>query len=355
MFSNGGWAYDAYPELETLDAFTAITVADIKGPGVITCIHTIQHLILENNQGDPRPINGAQRKTLLARGIILEIYYNGYKIPSVRVPLGDFFADGCGGQAQPYGSLYLEKTPKSYNCFIPMPFEKSARVVLVNETEYDLADYTFVEYEQIPEWSGDFGYFHATWKRFPLQLTPETDVSFFHVDGCGHLLGRSWSLSTDESFFHEFYFIMEGNNEYYIDGEKKQRLDYLGSEDSFSFSWGFADVYTGPFAGMNFIRNDQISNTNLLSIFRFLANNVVRFNKSLDIRVNWSKEEHFKQKERFMKSIAEVNGNNGGWIDCAATHYWYQKEVGYNHEPMLPLADRCKTFLKSNKQEVKEL
>ena len=31
-FSNAGWKYDRYKELKSLDAHTAITVADIKGP-----------------------------------------------------------------------------------------------------------------------------------------------------------------------------------------------------------------------------------------------------------------------------------------------------------------------------------
>jgi hypothetical protein len=35
-FSNAGWAYDAYPELETLDRYKTMTVADIVGPAVIT-------------------------------------------------------------------------------------------------------------------------------------------------------------------------------------------------------------------------------------------------------------------------------------------------------------------------------
>ena len=33
---NGGWAYDAYPELETLDAGRCIKIAEIEGPAVIT-------------------------------------------------------------------------------------------------------------------------------------------------------------------------------------------------------------------------------------------------------------------------------------------------------------------------------
>ena len=140
---NGGWKYDSYPELESLDAYKSMTVAEIKGPAVITNLHSIQHLV-------PVPeLSAVQERALSVRGIILEIYFNDSSIPSVRVPLGDFFADGCLGQAEDFTSLFIEKAPKSYNCFIPMPFEKSARIVLVNETKYDLMNYSIVEIEKL--------------------------------------------------------------------------------------------------------------------------------------------------------------------------------------------------------------
>jgi hypothetical protein len=345
-FSNGGWAYDAYPELETLDAYTSITIAEIEGPAVITCIHTIQHLLLEKS--DPGE-NETERKSKAARGMLLEIYFNGVQSPSVKVPLADFFADGCCGQADNFGNNFVEKAPHSYNCFIPMPFEKSAKVVLTNETDRDYKNYSFVEYESLPSWDSGLGYFHATWKRFAFQLSNITDINFFHVEGCGHLIGRAWSICTDEPFFNNFHFVMEANNEFRIDGEAKQRLDYLGSEDSFTFSWGFQKQFCGPYAGMNFIKQDSLANINLLSIFRFMDINVIRFNKSLDLRVNWSKEAYFFKREQFMKKITEVIRSNHGWIDYSTVNYWYQKEIGYPHEPMMPIEDRCKIILKPNK------
>jgi hypothetical protein len=342
QFSNGGWNYDAYPELERLNAHSTITVADIKGPAVITCFHTIQHMIPDNT------LNERDKRALAARGIILEIYFNDSHTPSVRVPLADFFADGCGGQGRYFGSLFVEKAPKSYNCFIPMPFEKSAKVLLINETGYDLMNYTFVEYEQLPKWDSSLGYFHAAWKRFTFQLNKTTNLPFFKVDGSGHLIGRAWSVSTDEPFFKDYYFVMEANNEIYIDGEERPRIDYLGSEDSFTFSWGFNEEYTGPYSGMNFISKNKDSHVQLLSIFRFLGNNAIRFNKRLEWKLNWSKEQYYLVQPEFVNRLTEVNSNGGGWVDYATTFYWYQSKPGYQHDPMPPLDERCKMLLKSN-------
>ncbi|MCZ7545505.1 MAG: DUF2961 domain-containing protein [Anaerolineae bacterium] len=110
--SNGGWAYDAYPELETLDAGRAITIAVIEGPAVITQIHSTQHFMADNWSWSPDV--GAQA----ARGVVLEVYYDDAAIPSVRAPLADFFADGCGGRAVNFSSLFVEKAPGAYNCYL---------------------------------------------------------------------------------------------------------------------------------------------------------------------------------------------------------------------------------------------
>ncbi|NVM05182.1 MAG: DUF2961 domain-containing protein [Candidatus Helarchaeota archaeon] len=334
--SNGGWKYDSYPELESLDAGKTMTIAEIKGPAVITNFHSTQHFIQ-----DPE-ITKEQRKGLSLRGLILEIYFNNNPIPSVRVPLGDFFADGCLGRAEHFTSFFIEKAPQSYNCFIPMPFEKSARVVLVNETKYDLMNYSFVEFENLESWDENLGYFHATWKRFAFQLDGNTNIQFFHVNGKGHLIGRSYSISTDELLFRDFTYVMEGNNEIRIDGEDNPRVDYLGTEDSFGFSWGFQKVFNGLFNGINYV---NLRKPTLLSIYRFRGNNTIGFNKSLDLRINWTNERLFKS---FQKSLSRKVSKDRCWIDYATTYYWYQSTVGYDHEKLMPLNERIKLISKSN-------
>jgi len=337
---NGGWNFDSYPELESLDAGKSITIARISGPAIITNIHTTQHFIQDTE------ITKEQRRAICTRGVILEIYFNNNPNPSVRVPLGDFFADGCLGQAEDFTSLFIEKAPKSYNCFIPMPFEKSARVVLVNDTKYDMSNYSYVEFEALDSWKENLGYFHATWKRFAFQLNSNTNNHFFHVDGKGHLIGRAYSISTDEPMFRGFYYVMEGNNEIRIDGENKPSVDYLGTEDSFGFSWGFQKVFNGIFNGINYV---NLASPTLLSIYRFRGINYIGFNKSLDLRINWSND--WTNNESFQKRISKINAKGRGWIDYATTYYWYQNAVGYDHDPLMPLNERIELILRSNQDK----
>jgi len=334
---NGGWAYDAYPELETLDSGRCITIAEIEGPAAITSLHSTRHFLGENG------LTEGENRALAARGVILEIYYDGIPEPAVRVPLADFFADGCGGRAEHFSTPFVEKAPESYNCFVPMPFEGSARVTLKNDTPHDLMNYSYVEFERLPSWEGELGYLHATWDREAFQLHGGTDRRFFHVDGRGHLLGRSWSICTDEPLFGDFHFVMEGNNEFRLDGEEEMRADYLGTEDSFGFSWGFRRPFAEVYSGMNFVQNGTPS---MLSIYRFRGANVIRFSESLDLRIDWSNE--FRSNRDFQRDLGRLHEAGRGWVDYATTFYWYQEEPGFRHGPLPELTDRVKNILHPN-------
>ena len=227
-FSNAGWKYDRYQDLPSLDAHQRMVVADLTGPGIIRHIHTTRHHPPE----------------LTVRGIVLEIYFDDAQEPAVACPLADFFGDGCNGKSMYFSTPWVECAPWSYNCYFPMPFAKRAKVILRNDTDKDVMNYSYVEWEPLEKWSEQLGYFHATWKRRVFQLSKDTEMEFFHVQGSGHILGRQFSVATDEPLFQNFNVVMEGNNEIDIDG-RERAVDYLGTEDSFTFSWGFQQTFAG--------------------------------------------------------------------------------------------------------------
>jgi len=117
-FSQAGWKYDRYSDMPSLDKDKSMTVADLKGPGIIRHIHICRH----------------NPKEVCARGIVLEIYFEGAVEPAVQCPLADFFGDGCNGNAMYFTSKMIECAPWSYNTYIPMPFKSRAKVVLRNDT-----------------------------------------------------------------------------------------------------------------------------------------------------------------------------------------------------------------------------
>jgi hypothetical protein len=328
-FANSGWNVDRYKELPSLDANKSMLVADLKGPGIIRHMHFTRH----------------QPKELAARGVVLEIWFDDAKEPAVQCPLADFFGDGCNGQSMDFSSLFVECAPWSYNCYFPMPFKSRARVLLRNDTDKNILDYCYVEWENLPEWDEKLGYFHATYNRRGFQLTKNTDQIFFEVEGTGHVLGRQFSVASDEPAFREFTTVMEGNNEVDIDGRQRQ-VDYLGSEDSFTFSWGFQKPFAGLRAGITLIKADTPS---MLSIYRFHDQEPIRFNKSLRWHINWSQERQISGD--WLRTWEETVAKGGAWVDYAAVYYWYQSVAGgYKHEPLAPAAQRAKLVSREEKK-----
>jgi len=316
-FSNAGWKYDRYTDLPSLDAGTRMPMADLRGPGIIRHIHTTRH--------SPRE--------LFARGIVLEIWFDDAGSPAVMSPLADFFGDGCDGQSMYFSTPLFECAPWSYNCYFPMPFKERARVYLRNDTKQDAGNYSYVEWEPLKEWNPALGYFHATYARHRFQLTPTTSHTFFDVKGTGHLIGRQFSVQTNEPLFRDFGFVMEGNNEVDIDG-RERAVDYLGTEDSFTFSWGFQEPFAGLRAGMPHVVHGD---SNSLSIYRFHDHMPIRFRRSLTWRINWQEERAFTAQPAWREAV----DRGGCMVDYATVFYWYQDDPGgYDHEALPEVGPR---------------
>src|SRR5512136_602148 len=92
---------------------------DAKGPGCITHIWMTPASIEEH----------------FLRKVVLRMYWDGEKEPSVLAPLGDFFGMGHG-ETSTFWSLPLVMAPSDgagLNCYFPMPFSRRARVEVVCE------------------------------------------------------------------------------------------------------------------------------------------------------------------------------------------------------------------------------
>jgi len=204
-------------------------------------------------------------------------------------------------------------------------------------------NYSYVEWESLSSWDKELGYFHATYSRQSFQLTKESRVTFFETEGNGHLLGRQFSVVTDEAYFRDFHIVMEGNNEVDLDGNIR-KLDYLGSEDSFTFSWGFSNVFAGLRAGMPFIGtiNSPDSCLNQLSIYRFHDHMPIRFTESIKWTIDWSQETNFTKQPEWPEKVAA----GGCWVDYATVFYWYSdRPGGYQHKALAPVSERQKVIV----------
>ncbi|MGB9797836.1 MAG: DUF2961 domain-containing protein, partial [bacterium] len=125
------------------------TLAEIQGPACI------KHIWTTLFSQDPYYL----RKTLL------RAYWDGENDPSIDSPIGDFFGIGHN-IAKHFISLPLTMTcDKGFNCYFPMPFNKSGRIEVVNESTLPLGIYFHIDYELYDSPLQDVGYFHAKWRR----------------------------------------------------------------------------------------------------------------------------------------------------------------------------------------------
>ena len=71
------------------------------------------------------------------RGLKVEMYWDGANTPAVQAPIGDFFCHSLGHMVTFENACFYSPEGRSFNCLVPMPFHKSAKIVVVNESGQD--------------------------------------------------------------------------------------------------------------------------------------------------------------------------------------------------------------------------
>jgi len=180
------------------------------------------------------------------RSLRLQMFWDGASKPAVDVPLGDFFCNNLGKKVAFQSALFSSGEGRSFNCYIPMPFRKSARIVLTNESRevvmlfYDL---DFV----LGKVGADALYFHAYWTR-QYSGTPGDDfVMLPKLTGKGRFLGVSVGLNSDSLYGKTWW--GEGEVKMFLDGDTRYpTINGTGSEDYIGSAWGlgtFTNLYQG--------------------------------------------------------------------------------------------------------------
>ena len=128
-----------------------LVLADLKGPGMITHFwNTIAH-----------------QAPFYSRLMTLRIYWDGEKNPSVECPIGDFFGIGHGLD-KPFVSLPIKVSSdgRGRNCYWPMPFRKSARITVTNDSDKRCdAFYYYLDWQKCKSLPKDTAYFHAMYRQ----------------------------------------------------------------------------------------------------------------------------------------------------------------------------------------------
>ncbi len=278
------------------DTSKQVVIGDIKGPAVITMIHFAMPQTLKLN-----------------RDLLLKMYWDGETSPSVNCPFVDFFCDPAGLR-EPVDTALVNKR-RGFNAYFPMPFRKSAKIVLVYDGPVEpgsqlwriMPAYSYVMYRTMDRIPDHDGYFHAHWRQEAL-LLGRRDYLSLDAKGNGKFVG--WNVTV--RLPGRGGYPVDMNEKFYIDGEEVASIEFQGLEDSFGFSWGFPPTENlFPLTGFfPFFKG--------AAAYRFFLNDSIRFEKSLKVTIGFGENEHPVFRSQFSQ--------RGNELQFSSTVYWYQTE-----------------------------
>ena len=217
---------------ETIPVGQSHVLADIHGAG------TIDRIWMTIEDRSPEAL----------RGLKLEIFWDGAATPAVSVPLGDFFLHGASQMLPMETALLASPEGRSFVSYIPMPFRRSARLVVTNESarQVNLIFYD-VNYRRLRSQPDDALYFHAWWNRERATVLGRDFRILPRVSGRGRFLGASVTVLTNPVYRDTWW--GEGEVKMYLDGDRDHAsLVGTGAEDYIGTAWG-QGAYINRFQG----------------------------------------------------------------------------------------------------------
>ena len=299
---------------------TAVLLDD-SGPGIITHIW----------------ITIASPEQYHLKKLVLRMYWDDETSPSVEAPIGDFFGLGLGDY------FLFESTPlsvasdKALNSFFPMPFRKRARITVTNEGREGVDAFYFnIDYQALhQDLAADTMYFHAQYRQATpakgwtnqwesndapavnakKNLDGENNYVWMEASGQGHFVGVTMSILQNQDGWWG-----EGDDMFFVDGEKHPSINGTGSEDYFLGAWDFGDR---PFSYALFgapVKGAELAGSRS-SVYRFHLDSPIPFTTSLRATIEHG---HANHRSDNLFSVA----------------YWYQKEPHAAFPALPPVAQR---------------
>jgi len=197
------------------------TLLDIEGSG------SIRRIWMTINDRSPE----------MLRSLRLDFYWDGAAKAAVSVPFGDFFGIGLGRRVKFESALFSDPEGRSFNCFIPMPFRKSASMTITNESAKDLPLLFYDIDLLVGETHGDdVLYFHASWRREAPNALGEEFTILPTIKGSGRFLGSNIGVIADPRY--EGAWWGEGEVKAWFGDDENPTLCGTGTEDYIGTAWG---------------------------------------------------------------------------------------------------------------------
>lgn len=325
------------PAIKDLKKGETAIILDQNGPGMIRHIWCT---LKPNKSAD-------------IRNVIVRMYWENSKIPSVEVPLSDFFGIAHGAKVMMSSAMISVQPELGYNSYIPMPFKRHALITITNDSDTDL-DWFFyqIDFTIGDKISARDGRFHASFSREnPTKLGK--DFTILDTEGAkGVYLGCVLGLRPLSDGWSG-----EGEVKMYIDDDQ----DYpticgTGMEDYIGAAWGLK-AHSARTQGAPLVEEKY------LSMYRFHIDDPVYFQKRIKITMQQmglsSKDaalkkygdsliyRHMEHPRRDSNQVFYLRSD-----DVCAVAYWYQYPLINKRKP-LPGKDLRSDHLYKESSKVK--
>jgi len=297
-------------------------ILEAEGPGVVT--HMWYTFLGPGKH--PWATNGSATH----QEMLIRIFYDGNDKPGVEAPFGDFFANCFGKRSEVISLPVIVEDADSYNTFWPVPFHKSIRIEIVNQSKdknINLLYYNidWIKKKKLPK---DTPYFYARYRQeYPTR--PGDDYLILETEGKGHYVGTVFSVRTrSPSWFGE------GDEKIYIDGEQDPSIWGTGTEDYFLSAWGLQSGVNTPYFGTVYFDQWGIVGGHT-SAFRWHIADPLVFNNKIKVTI-----EHLGWISPDENEERKAHSWNEREDDFATVAFWYQTGIPTFDEPVPPAEER---------------
>ncbi|MEM7115149.1 MAG: glycoside hydrolase family 172 protein [Chloroflexota bacterium] len=279
----------------------------------------------------------------MLRELALSIKWDGETNPSVWSPLGDFFGTAPGVNL--YRSLPLGMTEGGFYSNWFMPFAESGLIELTNEGSEARRVVFEVTHKPLAQSANGLLRFHAKWHRdafveLSMGNGRSIDWPILNVKGNGRFCGvalhvwNRWAEpeKTADSWWYGVWqnksidwWWGEGDEKFFVDGEKFPSSFGTGSEDYIGYAWAAEPpfpMFESAFACQPYIELDANGHS---SVNRFHIADNVPFNSSFEGCIEKYKPNHW---------------GDGNHCLYDAVAYWYQQPNQTDPYEPIPLAER---------------
>jgi hypothetical protein len=313
----------ANADARTVTPGQTLTILDVDGPGMIS------HIWFTIDDNEPYAL----------KRIVLRMYWDGEKDPSVETPIGDFFGLGLGLYYTWQSELLSVGNNSALNSFFPMPYQHHARITVTNEGKEAVNNFYYnIEYRSYARpLPADTLYFHAEYRQaqpnpgwtnqwyengdpvvnYHRNLDGKDNYVWLEAKGHGQYVGVTMSVLQNQDGWWG-----EGDPMFFIDGEKTPVVG-TGSEDYFLGAWDFGGAFSYMLYGAPVVDKELAGGRS--SVYRFHLDSPIPF------------------KTDFKATIEHGHANHRS-DNFYSVAYWYQAEPHMPFPPLPSMDDRIPTL-----------